>query len=122
MKPKILVVDDEEDIACVLRDRLEAYGLEVRLAASGLDALRQLAAEKFDLVLMDVRLPGLDGIRTLEAIRQSDAATPVIICTAFSDRNLADEAMAKGANDYLVKPFAVDDLKAKLEKLYNTRL
>lgn len=122
MTRKILVVDDEEDIAVVLRDRLEAYGFDVRLARSGVEALRQLAAEKFDAVLMDVRLPELDGIGALEALRRSDTTTPVIICTAFSDRSLADEAMAKGANDYLVKPFSVDDLKSKLERLYNTRL
>lgn len=122
MKRRILVVDDEEDIACVLCDRLEDYGMEVRLAGSGVDALRQMAAERFDVVLLDVRLPELDGIATLEAIRRSDAMTPVIICTAYSDRSLADEARAKGATDYLVKPFALDDLKTILEKLYNTRL
>jgi CheY-like chemotaxis protein len=122
MKLKILVVEDEEDIAAVLRDRLESFGAAVTIAGTGHAALREMASATFDGVFMDVRMPELDGISTLTAIRDGGDTVPVIICTAFADRALATAALAKGADDYLVKPFVLSDLKDKLEQIYNKRL
>ena len=113
------MVDDEEDIAIVLQDRLESYGFEVSTAATGLDAIRKIFSEPFDGILMDLKLPELDGIQILELIRKKDRNVPVIVLTAFSNHQQAVEALAKGANDYLIKPFDVRDLKAKIQKVYN---
>jgi DNA-binding response OmpR family regulator len=119
---KVLLVDDEEDILEVIQDRLEAYGFTVVTAGTGLEALKKFSAEKFDGVFLDVKMPELGGIETLERIRKTDKETPVIIITSSSTREAAIEAMAKGANEYVLKPFEWEELKAKIEKVYNITL
>lgn len=119
MDLKFLLVDDEEDILEVIQDRLEAYGFTVVTAGTGLEALRKLAKEKFDGIFLDVRMPEMSGIEALEEIRKTDKRTPIIIITSSSTREIAIEAIAKGANDYVLKPFEWEELKAKIEKVYN---
>lgn len=119
MDLKFLLVDDEEDILEVIQDRLEAYGFKVVTAGTGLEALRKLAKEKFDGIFLDVRMPEMSGIEALEEIRKTDKRTPIIIITSSSTREIAIEAIAKGANDYVLKPFEWEELKAKIEKVYN---
>ena len=119
---KVLVVDDEEDIAAVLQDRLESYGFEVATAGTGLEALRKVSEEKFQGIFMDVKLPELDGMSALQEIRKRDREIPIIILTAFSNRELAVEAVARGANDYVLKPFDMAELKMKVQKAYHITL
>jgi DNA-binding response OmpR family regulator len=116
---KFLLVDDEEDILEVVQDRLEAYGFSVVTAATGLEALHKLAQEKFDGIFLDVKMPEMGGIEALEEIRKTDKRTPIIIITSSSTQELAIEAIAKGANEYVLKPFEWEELKAKIEKVYN---
>jgi len=115
---KVLVVDDEEDVVEVIQDRLEAYGFTVVTAGNGLEALKKLSAERFDGVFLDVKMPEMGGIEALEEIRKRDRKIPVIIITSSSTREAAIEAMAKGANEYVLKPFEWEELKAKIEKVY----
>jgi len=115
---KVLVVDDEEDVVEVIQDRLEAYGFTVVTAGNGLEALKKLSAERFDGVFLDVKMPEMGGIEALEEIRKRDREIPVIIITSSSTREAAIEAMAKGANEYVLKPFEWEELKAKIEKVY----
>ncbi len=115
---KILLVDDEEDILEVIRDRLEAYGFEVVTAGNGVEALAKLRAEKFDGVFMDVKMPEMGGIEALEEIRKTDAHIPVIIITSSSTREAAMATIGKGANEYVLKPFEWSELKAKIEKVF----
>jgi two-component system, NtrC family, response regulator AtoC len=119
---KVLVVDDEEDIREVIQDRLEAYGFTVITAETGLEALKKLSVEKVDGIFLDVKMPELGGIETLEEIRKRDRKTPIIIITSSSTREAAIEAIAKGANEYVLKPFEWEELKAKIEKVYNITL
>ena len=119
---KVLVVDDEEDIVEVIQDRLEAYGFAVVTAGTGLEALEKLSIEKFDGIFLDVKMPEMDGIEALEEIRKRDRSIPIIIITSSSTKDSAIEAMAKGASDYVLKPFEWEELKAKIEKVYNITL
>jgi DNA-binding response OmpR family regulator len=121
-KLKVLLVDDEEDIIEVIQDRLEAYGFIVVTATTGIDALKKLSTENFDGVFLDTKMPAMGGIETLEEIRKQDTDIPVIIITASSTRDVAIEAMSKGASDYVLKPFEWQELKAKIEKVYNVVL
>ena len=122
MALRVLLVDDEEDIVEVIQDRLEAYGFTVTTAGTGVEALQKLSVEKFDGIFLDVKMPEMGGIEALEEIRKTDKQIPVIIITASSTRDAAIEAIAKGANEYVLKPFAWEELKAKIEKVYNIAL
>ncbi len=119
---KVLVVDDEEDIVEVIQDRLEAYGFTVATAGTGLEALRKLSTEKFDGIFLDVKMPEMGGIEALEEIRKRDSKIPIIIITSSSTKESAIEAMAKGANEYVLKPFEWEELKSKIEKVFNITL
>jgi CheY-like chemotaxis protein len=119
---KVLLVDDEPDILEVIQDRLEAYGFTVVAAGNGREALERLAAEKFDGVFMDVKMPEMGGIEALEEIRKTDRHIPVIIITSSSTREAAIATLAKGANEYILKPFEWAELKDKIEKVYNITL
>ncbi|HEV8720916.1 MAG TPA: response regulator [Candidatus Binatia bacterium] len=119
---KVLVVDDEEDIVEVIQDRLEAYGFTVAVAGTGLEALKRLSTEKFDGIFLDVKMPEMGGIEALEEIRKTDKKIPIIIITSSSTREAAIEAIAKGANEYVLKPFEWEELKAKIEAVYNVTM
>lgn len=109
---KILIVDDEPQFRRALRVALGAKGYEIREAARGGDALNLIQTEIPDLVLVDWRMEGLDGIQTCRAIRVG-SDVPIIMVT--SKRGGRSEALAAGANDYLTKPFGIDDLLARIE-------
>lgn len=119
---KVLIADDEEDLVDVLRDRLEAYGFTVITAGTGREALEKLATEPVDGIFLDVKMPDLDGLAALDEIRRRDAQTPIIIVTASSNPNAAAAALARGANAYVLKPFAWDELQATIEQLYHITL
>jgi CheY-like chemotaxis protein len=119
---KILLVDDEPDIIEVIQDRLEAYGFTVITAGTGLEALKKLSVEKFDGVFMDVKMPEMGGIEALEEIRKRDEKIPVIIITSSSSREAAIESLAKGASEYILKPFEWAELKTKIQKVFNVSL
>lgn len=119
---RVLLVDDEEDIIEVIRDRLEAYGFTVVTAGTGVEALKTLSMERFDGVFLDVKMPEMGGLEALEEIRKKDQRIPIIIITSSSTRESAIEALAKGANDFVLKPFEWQELKGKIEKVYNMTL
>src|SRR5262245_43391969 len=122
MRLKVLLVDDEPDIVEVIQDRLEAYGFTVVTAGTGLEALKKLSLERFDGIFLDVKMPEMGGIEALEEIRKRDKKIPIMIITSSSTREAAIQAIAKGANDYVLKPFEWEELKAKIEKVYNITL
>ena len=119
---KVLLVDDEEDVLEVIRDRLEANRFTVVTAGTGLEALKKFSSEKFDGVFLDLRMPEMDGMQALEEIRKRDNKIPVIILTSSSTQQVALKAIAKGANEYILKPFEWQDLKAKIQKIFNVSL
>ena len=119
---KILLVDDEPDIIEVIQDRLEAYGFTVITAGTGLEALKKLSMEKFDGVFLDVKMPGMSGMEVLAEIRKKNTKLPVIIITSSSSREAAIEAIARGASEYILKPFEWEELKTKIQKVFNINL
>jgi CheY-like chemotaxis protein len=119
---RILLADDEEDIIEVVQDRLEACGFAVTTAANGLEALRKLSVGKFDGVFLDVKMPEMTGIEVLEEIRKTDKTLPVIILTSSTSRDVAVASLAKGANEYVLKPFEWEELKGKIQKVFNITL
>ena len=107
---RVLVVDDEREVRQVLQEFLVSRGYDVVQAASGMDALAILQAEKLDLVLLDLAMPGLDGMETLKRITALGAPVPVIMVTANADIGLTSKLLALGAADYIPKPFDLDYL------------
>ena len=108
---KVMVVDDEPDVRQLLGDFLGSRGYEVFLAADGLAAVSQLDVYKPDLVLLDVAMPGMDGVETLRQISMIAPATRVIMVTANTDISLTSRLLALGAVDYIPKPFDLDYLE-----------
>ncbi|HXJ35989.1 MAG TPA: sigma-54 dependent transcriptional regulator [Candidatus Eisenbacteria bacterium] len=114
--PTILIVDDEKNIRTHLASVVERAGYRALVAADGTDALRRLEREAVDLVLSDVRMPGLDGMTLLRELRSRRPEALVILMTAFATVAGAVEAMREGAHDYLVKPFSMDEVEVVIAR------
>lgn len=115
MGRKVLVVDDESNIVDILKFNLEREGYEVICAYDGGEALEKARGEAPDLVLLDVMLPVLDGFGVLEEIRKTDKLTPVIMLTAREEERDKVLGLEIGADDYMVKPFSVRELMARVK-------
>ncbi|MCC6314695.1 MAG: response regulator transcription factor [Thermomicrobiales bacterium] len=111
---RVLLVEDEPAVARMIRRGLGPHGYQVTTAESGEDAAALLAAEPFDLVLLDIMLPGQDGHETLAAIRRQRPDMPVVMLTARDDLASKVSALDGGADDYITKPFAYEELLARL--------
>src|SRR5271155_240023 len=109
-KEKILVVDDEEAIREVVSTLLEAQGYRCRTCVNGRMALESFRSEAADLVLSDIVMPEMDGLKLLAELREADPDVPVIMVTAMHDISIALEAIRAGAYDYILKPFEKDQL------------
>lgn len=107
----ILVVDDEKNIRTTLRQALEASEYQVATAVSGEDALAKVAESEFDLIFLDIKLPGIDGIEVLSRLRSEGKRMPVVIITAYGTVESAVDAMKMGAVDYLRKPFTPEQIR-----------
>ncbi|HEX9243127.1 MAG TPA: sigma-54 dependent transcriptional regulator [Anaeromyxobacter sp.] len=112
----VLVVDDDASMRHVLSVILTDHGYDARAVASGEDALRELAAREFDLVLTDVRMPGMGGLELLRRIQAQDPHQLVIVMSAYGSHEAALEAMKAGAYDYVSKPFRPDEVVLVLRK------
>jgi two-component system, NtrC family, response regulator AtoC len=108
--PLILVVDDDESIRSLLQSFLHAEGFRTVEAKAGGDVVPAITRHRPDLVVMDVRLPGMTGLEVLEQLKRAHIDVPVLIMTAFGSSNVAIEAIQHGAYDYVTKPFQLDDL------------
>ena len=113
----VLVVEDEGKLAAAIRRGLQADGVVVDLADRGEDALWMASSTEFDVVLLDVHLPGIDGFETCRRLRQDGVWTPIIMVTARGGVSDRVQGLDGGADDYLVKPFALDELLARVRAL-----
>ena len=118
---KILVVDDEPKLGKVLVEMLEGGGHEVARAGGGREALPLIAAADLDIVLTDLRMPDIDGMAVLRETRRLSPHTDVVMMTAHATAQNAVEAMKEGAVDYLVKPFAMDELRMRIKAIADRR-
>jgi len=114
---RILVVEDESKVARALREGLERQGHEVVIAPTGEEGFFLVNAEEFDLVILDLMLPGRDGLQVLSTLRKRGLETPVLILTARDAIEDRVQGLDKGADDYLVKPFAFPELLARVRAL-----
>jgi DNA-binding response OmpR family regulator len=114
---RILIVEDEPKVAAALKEGLEVEGYQVTLAQTGEEGFFHASARAFELIVLDIMLPGRDGLEVLSTLRRQDSTTPVLLLTArdsIEDRVLGLNA---GADDYLVKPFAFEELSARIRAL-----
>ena len=114
---KLLVVDDDPALSRTLRRALAVEGYAVDCAADGLEALDRLGGEEYDAVVLDVSMPRLDGLAVCRRLRERRDRTPVLMLTARDDIRDRVSGLDAGADDYLVKPFALDELNARLRAL-----
>jgi two-component system, OmpR family, response regulator len=112
-KPKILIVEDEEKIARVLELELTYEGYEVGKALDGLEGFRRFQEQPWDLILLDIMLPGISGIELLRRIRSQDDDIAVILLTAKDSVEDKVSGLDLGANDYITKPFQIEELLAR---------
>lgn len=120
-KPNILVVEDETKIARVLELELEYEGYQVTKAHDGMEGLRLYREKEWDLLLLDVMLPGLSGTDLLKRIRSGDKETPVIMLTAKDAVSDKVTGLDLGANDYVTKPFEIEELLARIRAALRTK-
>ena len=131
---RILVVDDKEQMRLVRQKFLAAEGYQVETAASAAEALAMLHTQRFDLVLSDIKMPGMDGVELLDRVRAQDATnnqandheaingmTIVILMTAFGSIEAAVEAIKHGAADYISKPFEMDEALLRIKRALKER-
>lgn len=118
---RVLVVDDEEAVRNVLRRTLEGAGYQVITAANGQDALEQISQQEIEVVLLDIKMPGMSGTEVLDKLTADWPDICVIMVTAVTDTQTAVEAMKMGAYDYISKPFNQDDLVLKVQRAIERR-
>ena len=111
---KVIVANDQEDILRLIADRLAFYGLEVHTARDGGECLEQVEREQPDLVLLDIRMPVMNGLEALAAIRATHPQLPVLMVSASVEPELVAECLEQGANAYLIKPFEPAELREKV--------
>jgi DNA-binding response OmpR family regulator len=114
---RILVVEDESKVARALREGLERQGHQVVIAPTGEEGFFLVNAEEFDLIILDLMLPGRDGLQVLSTLRKRGLETPVLVLTARDAIEDRVQGLDKGADDYLVKPFAFPELLARVRAL-----
>ena len=109
-KNSILVVDDQAGIRILLEELFTDEGYEVKLAGNGNEALAKISEDNPDLILMDMKMPGMDGIETLRKLKQCGQGDRVIFMTAYGETELVNQARENGAFAYITKPFNILDL------------
>jgi len=116
-KRKILVVDDEDALRTVLSAELNSEGYDVATAADGMEALAELQKSKFDLVLLDIKMPNMNGFEVLKVIKEKYTGTKVIMLTGFADLKNAIESKKLGAEDFVSKPYDLVDLLTTIDRV-----
>jgi len=121
-KANVLLVDDEEQFLDVLSQRLEARGLKVKAVTNGEDAVNQVEDRNFDAIIVDLAMPGIDGIETLKRIKEKRPDLEIIMLTGHATVKSGIEAMKLGADDFLEKPVDLNVLLEKIGEAKNKRM
>ncbi len=119
-KNRILVVDDEDALRTVLSSELEGEGYHVRSAADGQEAINVLGSQEFDLILLDIKMPNVDGFEVLKFVKERIPKTKVVMLTGFADLKNAIESKKLGAEDFVSKPYDLVDLLTTVERVLTT--
>ena len=115
-KLRVMIIDDEPIVGKRLKQALRKFGIDVEVFEDSEEALNRLKDRKFDVVVTDIRMEKIDGIQILENVLEHSNQTKVIIITGYATINVAQEALAKGAFDFIAKPFKPDDLRSVINK------
>jgi len=118
MNEKVLIIDDEKNIRMTLKKSLQKAGYEVETAINGEDGLEKFNEEKFPVILLDMKLPGIDGIEVLRKINDLDHQSKIIMITGYGSVDTAIEAMKLGAVDYLRKPFKPEEILQLVKEVF----
>lgn len=121
MKPRVLIVDDEEKFADYLCKRLVNHEYNVETASSGEEAIEKIQKANYDVVILDILMPGIDGIEALRTIKKLKPLVEVIMLTGHASVESGVEGMKLGAYDYLMKPCETEELVAKIDKAYERK-
>lgn len=116
-EPTVLIIDDNREMAANLQEILEDEGVRVVVAQDGYEALSKLGADGFDLVITDIRMPGMSGIDVLKAVHERWPTLPVIVMTAYSADSILEEAYTAGALDVLAKPIDIEHVIGLVERI-----
>jgi DNA-binding NtrC family response regulator len=116
-KNRVLVVDDEEALRIVLSAELEGEGYQIASAADGQEAINILATKEFDLILLDIKMPNVDGFEVLKYVKEHCPKTKVVMLTGFADLKNAIESKKLGAEDFVSKPYDLVDLLTTVERV-----
>lgn len=122
MRTRVLIVDDEKNVRLMLRNALSGLDYDVRTAVNGEDALDKMKEEQAEVVLLDMKLPGMDGMEALRALHRDYPHTRVIMITAYGTVETAVEAMKLGAIDYLRKPFSPEQIRELIGEVAERQL
>jgi DNA-binding NtrC family response regulator len=115
-KIRVLLVDDEEDLSLVLAERLEMKGFAARGVVSSNEALGLIDKEEFDVMIIDIKMPGISGLDLMHRVKQKRPATQVILFTGHGSEKEGAAALNDGAYDYLIKPIKIEALIDKINK------
>lgn len=118
---RVLLIDDETVFVDALTNVLTRRGIRAQSAPDGYKALELLTNEEFDVLVLDLRMPGMDGLATLKAIRERDALTPVILLSGNIDLKQVSDALKEGAAEVLLKPCPVDILVSSIENAFERK-
>ena len=119
---RLLLVDDEEDFRITLAGRLKRRNIDVTDIGSGQEAIELVREKSFDVAVVDIKMPGMDGIETLRQIKKIAPLVEVILLTGHASVEAGIEGMKSGAYDYVIKPYNVNDLLLKVEDAYRRKL
>ncbi|MCX5862076.1 MAG: response regulator [Desulfomonile sp.] len=120
-QPKVLIVDDEERFRTTMCKLLSIRGLEASTAGSGHEALEKIKQSSYDVLILDIKMPGMGGLEVLSEAKKIDPLVEVIIMTGYASVDTAREIMKLGAYDYLLKPYDTDHLLEKIENAYDRK-
>lgn len=116
-QPKVLVIDDEPGVRELISDALSISEITAVQAADGLEALSFLRRERFDLLILDINMPKLDGLALLDKLRTEGMSVPVLMLSARADRTDINQGLRIGADDYLTKPFGIEELVLRVKAI-----
>lgn len=118
---KLLIVDDQKGIRRLLTEVFLEYGYEIESCGNGIKALEMIPEFKPDLIIMDVKMPGMNGIDVLKKLRETDKDSRVIMMTAYGDQHYVNQAETLGVARFIIKPFDLNELKAQVEEILHDR-
>ena len=116
-KLKILVVEDEEALRTIVQHELVAHGYDVDTAEDGEFAMQKLGEKQYDMAILDIFMPNMDGMEVLRRIREKNLARKVIMLTGVDELKIARESLALGANDFITKPYDIQNLMACINRV-----